>query len=135
MPRRWPGIGPSIICEDVSTPVLGAKGLPRTTRRVDVTPSFDLMGRTAFTHNLSMLHAGHALRDQLFTDKLSITVTPGGYLIDIPVPYLRLVSIIGGDCIYFHRLMDEDGHEKLKLSIDIVAVDGQLAIVYVPSLP
>ncbi|GJE95883.1 cytochrome P450 [Phanerochaete sordida] len=128
----------------------------RTGKTVDMSEwtnyfGFDFMGRMAFTRDFGMLKTGHDQEGLL--ELIEHAMEDSAWISHIPwsLPFLRFIpgaskywdqmKAVGEQAVetrvalgstsrdLFHHLMDEDGHEAVKPTKALVAVDGQLAII------
>ncbi|EKM50334.1 uncharacterized protein PHACADRAFT_264951 [Phanerochaete carnosa HHB-10118-sp] len=128
----------------------------RVDRPVDIAEwmslfGLDFMGRMAFTYDYNNLKEGrdtHGFHEMIVKSLLDLR-----WISHIPwaIPFLKLVPgasknwddmKAAGDKValhrvnldssrpdLFHHLMDEDGHEAVRPKLEVVAVDGTLAII------
>ncbi|THG98784.1 hypothetical protein EW026_g3461 [Hermanssonia centrifuga] len=113
--------------------------------------SFDVMGRMSFSSDLGMLK--HGRDDHGLLNLIEHAVTDAAWISHIPwiIPLLKYLpsaskswedmKVVGATLVkrrvqdgsthpdLFHYLMDEDGNEPVKPSLEVCAGDGMLAII------
>nr|AAX81445.1 high nitrogen upregulated cytochrome P450 monooxygenase 1 [Phanerodontia chrysosporium] len=143
-----------LIRNTLSDLIVGLK--QRTNRPIDISEwtnyfGFDFMGQMAFTRDYGMLKNGYDKEGLL--DLIEHAMQDSAWISHIPwsIPFLRYVpgaskywdqmKAVGERAVadrvalgsnhrdLFHYLMDEDGHEAVRPTKALVAVDGQLAII------